>query len=63
MMGPYKGQRLRCGLTKGTQAMSGLAVTERWKERRVWLRVFIYVFATHLFAAFVTLLFLVGDPA
>ncbi|MDK1473824.1 DUF6126 family protein [Streptomyces sp. 549] len=39
------------------------AGTERWKERSVWLRVFIYVFATHLFAFFVMLLFYVGDHA
>lgn len=43
--------------------MSAQGGTERWKERSVWLRVFIYVFATHLFAGFVMLLFFVGDHA
>ncbi|MBU7598706.1 DUF6126 family protein [Streptomyces sp. XM4193] len=43
--------------------MSGRAASESWKERSVWLRVFIYVFATHLFAGFVMLLFFVGDHA
>lgn len=37
------------------------AGSEEWKERSVWLRVFIYVFATHLFAFFVMLLFYVGS--
>ncbi|UUN31623.1 DUF6126 family protein [Streptomyces sp. FIT100] len=36
---------------------------ERWKERGVMLRVFVYVFATHLFAGFVWLLFYVGEHA
>ncbi|MEF9883800.1 DUF6126 family protein [Streptomyces sp. P9-A4] len=36
---------------------------ERWKERGVMLRVFVYVFATHLFAGFVWLLFYVGQHA
>ncbi|MFI9626881.1 DUF6126 family protein [Streptomyces sp. NPDC052042] len=36
---------------------------ERWKERGVALRVFVYVFATHLFAGFVYLLFYVGEHA
>ncbi|MEE1928102.1 DUF6126 family protein [Streptomyces sp. TRM 70351] len=35
--------------------------TERWKERRVLLRVLIYVVATHVFAFFVILLFQLGD--
>ncbi|WP_267241686.1 DUF6126 family protein [Streptomyces sp. PR69] len=34
--------------------------SESWKERGVALRVFVYVFATHLFAGFVYLLFYVG---
>ncbi|MBB1252493.1 hypothetical protein H3146_03775 [Streptomyces sp. OF3] len=38
----------------------GAAGSERWKERSVWLRVFVYVFVTHLFAGFVMLLFYVG---
>ncbi|WP_086826650.1 DUF6126 family protein [Streptomyces sp. NRRL B-24572] len=37
--------------------------TERWKERGVMLRVFVYVFATHLFAGFVWLLSYVGQHA
>ena len=36
---------------------------EKWKERGVMLRVFVYVFATHLFAGFVWLLFYVGEHA
>lgn len=36
---------------------------ERWKERGVLLRVFVYVFATHAFAGFVWLLFYVGQNA
>ncbi|WP_188268116.1 MULTISPECIES: DUF6126 family protein [unclassified Streptomyces] len=36
---------------------------ERWKERGVMLRVFVYVFATHAFAGFVWLLFYVGEHA
>ncbi|WP_240137005.1 DUF6126 family protein [Streptomyces sp. MUM 178J] len=34
--------------------------SESWKERGVALRVFVYVFASHLFAGFVYLLFYVG---
>lgn len=37
--------------------------SESWKERGVALRVFVYIFATHLFAGFVYLLFYVGDHA
>ncbi|WP_299529873.1 DUF6126 family protein [uncultured Streptomyces sp.] len=37
--------------------------TEEWKERGVALRVFLYIFGTHLFAGFVYLLFYVGDHA
>jgi hypothetical protein len=33
---------------------------EKAKERGVYLRVFVYVFATHLFAGFIWLLFYVG---
>ncbi|WP_372509369.1 DUF6126 family protein [Streptomyces humicola] len=36
------------------------AGTEKYKERGVFLRVFIYVFATHLFAGFIWLLFYLG---
>ncbi|MEU7567970.1 DUF6126 family protein [Streptomyces fradiae] len=36
---------------------------EKWKERGVMLRVFVYVFATHLFAGFVWILFYVGQHA
>ncbi|MFI1963182.1 DUF6126 family protein [Streptomyces pathocidini] len=39
------------------------AHNEGWKEKGVILRVGIYVFATHLFAGFVWLLFYVGDHA
>ncbi|WP_229866834.1 DUF6126 family protein [Streptomyces gelaticus] len=37
--------------------------SERWKERGVALRVFVYVFATHLFAGFIWILFYVGEHA
>ncbi|MFI6644242.1 DUF6126 family protein [Streptomyces sp. NPDC050504] len=37
--------------------------SERWKERGVLLRVFVYVAATHLFAGFIMLLFYVGQNA
>ncbi|MFF5334582.1 DUF6126 family protein [Streptomyces sp. NPDC013181] len=37
--------------------------TERWKERGVALRVGVYVFATHLFAGFIWVLFYVGEHA
>lgn len=37
--------------------------SEGWKERGVALRVFVYVFATHLFAGFVWILFYVGEHA
>ncbi|WP_328898331.1 DUF6126 family protein [Streptomyces sp. NBC_00236] len=37
--------------------------TEGWKERGVALRVFVYVFATHMFAGFVWILFYVGEHA
>lgn len=51
-----------------TDDMSGKRVREErdeegWKERGVMLRVFVYVFATHLFAGFVWLLFYVGEHA
>ncbi|MGW7003291.1 DUF6126 family protein [Streptomyces sp. NPDC054933] len=36
------------------------AGSEKYKERGVLLRVFVYVFATHLFAGFIWLLFYVG---
>ncbi|WNI23799.1 DUF6126 family protein [Streptomyces sp. ITFR-16] len=37
--------------------------SERWKERGVALRVGVYVFATHLFAGFIWILFYVGEHA
>lgn len=37
--------------------------SEEWKARGVFLRVFVYVFATHLFAGFIWLLFYVGGHA
>ncbi|MEU5720129.1 DUF6126 family protein [Streptomyces sp. NPDC020403] len=40
-----------------------MSESERWKERGVALRVFVYIFATHVFAGFVTLLFYVGGHA
>lgn len=43
-----------------TRAAGG---TERWKERGVALRVGVYVFATHLFAGFIWILFYVGEHA
>jgi hypothetical protein len=39
------------------------AGTEKYKQRAVLLRVLIYVFATHLFAGFVILLFYLGGHA
>lgn len=36
---------------------------ERWKERGVALRVFVYVFVTHALAGFVWILFYVGQHA
>lgn len=36
------------------------AGSEKYKERGVFLRVFVYVFATHLFAGFVWLLMYIG---
>ncbi|MGW7005580.1 DUF6126 family protein [Streptomyces sp. NPDC054933] len=36
------------------------AGSEKYKERGVALRVFVYIFATHLFAGFIWLLFWVG---
>jgi hypothetical protein len=44
---------------RGAPASNG-AGTEKYKERGVFLRVFIYVFATHLFAGFIWLLFFLG---
>jgi hypothetical protein len=46
-----------------TERRPVMSDSERWKERGVALRVFVYVFATHLFAGFVWLLFYVGDHA
>ncbi|WP_327368414.1 DUF6126 family protein [Streptomyces sp. NBC_01217] len=43
--------------------MSESSDSERWKERGVALRVFVYVFATHLFAGFIWILFYVGEHA
>ncbi|MEU8708271.1 MULTISPECIES: DUF6126 family protein [unclassified Streptomyces] len=37
-----------------------MSESESWKERSVALRVFVYIFATHMFAGFVMLLFYVG---
>ncbi|MFG2332431.1 DUF6126 family protein [Streptomyces sp. NPDC048604] len=45
------------------QDTAGSKDMERWKERGVMLRVFVYVFATHAFAGFVWLLFYVGQHA
>jgi len=39
------------------------AGTEKYKQRAVLLRVMIYIFATHLFAGFVMLLFYLGQHA
>ncbi|GGV80777.1 hypothetical protein GCM10015535_19530 [Streptomyces gelaticus] len=50
----------------GGRAVSGSgdeSESERWKERGVALRVFVYVFATHLFAGFIWILFYVGEHA
>ncbi|SFY33931.1 hypothetical protein SAMN02787144_10199 [Streptomyces atratus] len=48
----------------GGRAVSGSGgESERWKERGVALRVFVYVFATHLFAGFIWILFYVGEHA
>ncbi|MEV4875606.1 DUF6126 family protein [Streptomyces cyaneofuscatus] len=37
--------------------------SESWKARGVALRVFVYIFATHLFAGFIWILFYVGGHA
>lgn len=37
--------------------------TDRYKQKAVLLRVMIYIFATHLFAGFVMLLFFLGRHA
>ncbi|MFE4825968.1 DUF6126 family protein [Streptomyces sp. NPDC056672] len=42
---------------------SGSDDNESWKERGVALRVFFYIFGTHLFAGFIWLLFYVGEHA
>lgn len=47
----------------GTKEAGPVSESESWKERGVALRVFVYVFATHLFAGFVYLLFYVGEHA
>jgi hypothetical protein len=39
------------------------AGTEKYKQRAVLLRVMIYIFATHVFAGFVMLLFYLGQHA
>lgn len=39
------------------------AGTEKYKQRAVMLRAALYIFATHLFAGFVILLFYVGQHA
>jgi Family of unknown function (DUF6126) len=46
--------------TPANPSASNGAGSEKYKERGVFLRVFIYVFATHLFAGFIWLLFWVG---
>jgi hypothetical protein len=47
----------------GMKEARHVSESESWKERGVALRVFVYVFATHLFAGFVYLLFYVGEHA
>ncbi|MFI9580669.1 DUF6126 family protein [Streptomyces sp. NPDC052236] len=42
---------------------AAVSESEGWKERGVALRVFVYVFVTHIFAGFVWLLFYVGEHA
>ncbi|PZT72759.1 MULTISPECIES: DUF6126 family protein [unclassified Streptomyces] len=49
--------------TARTEASPAAGGTERWKERGVALRVGVYVFATHLFAGFIWVLFYVGEHA
>ncbi|NUK12599.1 hypothetical protein HRW18_32430 [Streptomyces lunaelactis] len=54
----------RTGLPRaGWRTAVSESESESWKERGVALRVFVYVFATHLFAGFVWLLFYVGEHA
>lgn len=36
---------------------------ESWKERNLKLRVFVYIFGTHIIAGFVMLLFYLGQHA
>lgn len=52
-----------CAGYAGAGEAGPVSESERWKERGVALRVFVYVFATHLFAGFVYLLFYVGEHA
>ncbi|MEV0750026.1 DUF6126 family protein [Streptomyces sp. NBC_01220] len=48
---------------RASEGEGGGGGSEGWKERGVALRVFVYVFATHLFAGFVWILFYVGEHA
>jgi hypothetical protein len=48
---------------KGPGAKSGPKDQETWMERAVRMRVFFYIFGTHLFAGFVWLLFYLGEHA
>ncbi|TXS37080.1 hypothetical protein EAO72_27355 [Streptomyces sp. or43] len=51
------------GAVPGQGREGGGGGSEGWKERGVALRVFVYVFATHMFAGFVWILFYVGEHA
>jgi hypothetical protein len=59
--GPWVRRAGRSGMT--TRPEGDGRDGEKWKERGVMLRVFVYVFATHLFAGFVWILFAVGRHA
>lgn len=50
-------------LSERVSTEGGGAGSEDWKGRGVALRVFVYVFATHLFAGFIWILFYVGEHA
>ncbi|MFD0353091.1 DUF6126 family protein [Streptomyces sp. NPDC127110] len=39
------------------------AEQEKWKEKGVAMRAFFYIFGTHVFAAFIGLLFYLGQHA
>ncbi|MFD5123539.1 DUF6126 family protein [Streptomyces sp. NPDC058385] len=49
--------------SEGAKVQETVKDTETWMEKAVRMRVFFYIFGTHLFAGFVWLLFYLGDHA